>query len=96
MTRKSDAEQRLWFRSMRVFASNGKWYFHTREGVDCGPYDTQFEAEVEAGILRELLRESDAESGERVRGVVRQFVVESFGAECPRAPVVKVGDATEH
>jgi len=96
MIRKSDDLQRLWFRSARVFASNGKWYFHTREGVDMGPYDTQFEAEVEAGILLELLKESAAESGERIRGVIREFVLDSFAMGRPLAPAVKVGDTTEH
>jgi hypothetical protein len=41
-------------RSERVFTSNGQWYFRTREGVDVGPYESQFEAEIEAAILKEL------------------------------------------
>ena len=28
--------ERTWFRSDRVFVTNGQWYFHTREGIDRG------------------------------------------------------------
>ena len=45
---RQNEETRTWFRSDRVFLSDGKWFFHTREGVDLGPYESQFEAEIEA------------------------------------------------
>ena len=39
MRRRDDQDNRTYFRSERVFATNGQWYFSTREG-DCGPYRT--------------------------------------------------------
>ena len=75
---------RTWFRSERVFLSDGKWYFHTREGVDVGPYESQFEAEIEAGMLKELLRERGA--GEGPLNVIREFVLDSYVMGRPLAP----------
>ena len=49
---RQNEQSRTWFRSDRVFLSDGKWFFHTREGVDVGPYESQFEAEIEAGMLK--------------------------------------------
>lgn len=80
-----DNEQpKTWFRSERVFLSNGKWYFHTREGVDVGPYDSQFEAEIEAGMLKELLR--DREGRQQPLSVIREFVLDSYAMGRPLTP----------
>ena len=87
--RKTDSDQRLWFRSSRVFASNGSWYFHTREGVDMGPYETQFEAEIEAGILVKLLRGSGPAAKSGGARVIREFVLDSFDMGRPLAPSLK-------
>ncbi|MFK7912701.1 MAG: DUF6316 family protein [Pseudomonadales bacterium] len=79
------AEQaKTWFRSERVFLSNNEWYFHTREGVDVGPYPSQFEAEIEAGMLRELLR--PVPGGEPSLAVIREFVLDSYAMGRPLAP----------
>lgn len=75
---------RTWFRSERVFLSDGRWYFHTREGVDVGPYDSQFEAEIEAGMLKELLRERA--EGDGALNVIREFVLDSYIMGRPLAP----------
>lgn len=75
---------RTWFRSDRVFLSDGKWFFHTREGVDVGPYDSQFEAEIEAGMLKELLREQPF--GADPLGVIREFVLDSYEMGRPLTP----------
>lgn len=75
---------RTWFRSDRVFLSNNEWYFHTREGVDVGPYPSQFEAEIEANMLRELLK--PVGRGEPSLGVIREFVLESYSMGRPLAP----------
>lgn len=87
---RSNEQAKTWFRSERVFLSNGQWYFHTREGVDVGPYDTQFEAEIEAGMLKELLRErlgtNEALYGERALDVIREFVLDSYVMGRPLAP----------
>lgn len=80
-----DNEQpKTWFRSERVFLSNGKWFFHTREGVDVGPYDSQFEAEIEAGMLKELLR--DREGRQPPLAVIREFVLDSYAMGRPLTP----------
>jgi hypothetical protein len=81
---RSNERTRTWFRSDRVFLSDGKWFFHTREGVDVGPYESQFEAEIEAGLLRELIREGDGE--ESAIGLIREFVVESYAMGRPLTP----------
>jgi hypothetical protein len=39
MKRREDKGDKTYFRSERVFAMNGQWYFGTREG-DCGPFRT--------------------------------------------------------
>ncbi len=87
---RSNEQAKTWFRSERVFLSNGQWYFHTREGVDVGPYDTQFEAEIEAGMLKELLRErlgkTEGLCGERALEVIREFVLDSYVMGRPLAP----------
>jgi len=64
---------RLWFRSERIFRSNGLWYFHTREGIDVGPFGTRFAAEVEASILKNILKEVPDEADARSR--IREFVM---------------------
>ena len=90
--RKTDTERRLWFRSARVFASQGRWYFHTREGIDMGPYDTQFAAEVEAEMLKSLLLEQS--SGADGRQVIREFLLDSFEMGRPLTPKVKSADSS--
>jgi hypothetical protein len=67
---------KTWFRSDPVFSCNGQWYFHTREGIDVGPYDSQLEAEVESGMLRQLLKRHGMEN--RGREVLRDFILDSF------------------
>jgi hypothetical protein len=80
---------RIWFRSERMFLSDGKWYFHTREGVDVGPYDSQFEAEIEAGMLKELLRNrcgSHCCDSIAPLSVIREFVLDSYAMGRPLLP----------
>ena len=78
-------QPRTWFRSERVFLSGQRdWYFQTREGVDVGPYDSQFEAEIEAGLLKELLK--DVPEGAAVMGVIRDFVLDSYAMGRPLNP----------
>jgi hypothetical protein len=66
---------KLWFRSERIFRSNGQWYFHTREGIDVGPFATRFAAEVEASILKNILKDEPEIQGARAR--IRQFMLDS-------------------
>lgn len=81
---RKDELMRTWFRSERIFLSEAKWYFQTREGVDVGPYDSEDEATIEAGMLRELLR--DAMSADVAMGVIREFVVDSYAMGRPLTP----------
>lgn len=81
---RTNERQRTWFRSDRVFMSDSEWYFHTREGVDVGPYPSQFEAEIEAGMLKELLR--SAAKGETALAVIREFVLDSYAMGRPLTP----------
>jgi hypothetical protein len=65
---------RTWFRSSRVFAHSARnWYFRTREGVSVGPYDTSFEAKIEARLLKELLNkcESDSERTATIKDFIK-------------------------
>lgn len=80
-----DEKPKTWFRSERVFLSDEKWFFHTREGVDIGPYDSQFEAEIEAGMLKELLRERAAKGVASI-SVIREFVLDSYAMGRPLTP----------
>ena len=71
------------FRSHRIFRSDSSWYFHTREGIDVGPFDSEFEAQVEASILKSLLK--DAESAEAAMSLVREFLLDSTSSSNLRA-----------
>lgn len=75
--RKNDSEAKTWFRSARVYRSDGQWYFHTREGIEVGPYQAQFEAEVDAEMLKFLLVDLDEESA---RAIIKAFMLENSPA----------------
>jgi Domain of unknown function (DUF6316) len=87
-----DERSKTWFRSDRVFHTNGRWYFHTREGIDIGPYESQLEAEIEAGMLKELIKNSGV-NGESL-AVLRDFILESFSLGRPLN--VMITDTAEH
>jgi hypothetical protein len=88
--RLSDKQRRLWFRSPRVFCSDGRWYFHTREGIDLGPYESQFEAEIESEMLRELLQRSATRQG--AVSVIREFLLASYQMGRRLAPSLRAMD----
>jgi hypothetical protein len=67
---------RTWYRSDRVFRCNGQWYFHTREGFHVGPFKTQFDAEVEAGLLIKKLRDVGSD---QISQVIREHMLDSQG-----------------
>jgi hypothetical protein len=87
-----DESNKTWFRSERVFNCNGGWYFHTREGIDVGPYESQLEAEIEAGMLKELIKNSHV--GGEALTVLRDFILESFTLGRPLS--VMIADDAEH
>ena len=81
MTKKQVARRqenpRTWFRSERVFLlRENTWYFRTREGVELGPYDSRFEAEVEAGVLKEMLK--DLKSDAARHRVIKDFILDAY------------------
>jgi len=45
MGRRDDVEDKTYFRSDRLFCSNGQWFITTREGAQ-GPYGNRDQAEV--------------------------------------------------
>ena len=72
MDYRKDEPPKTWFRSDRVFRSDGQWFFHTREGIAVGPYKTRFEAEIDAGMLKSQLM--DAEPG-KAKSIIREFML---------------------
>ena len=75
MENRSGEPPRLRFRGKRVYRNNEKWYFHTRENISVGPYLTLFEAEVEASILSNILKEK---GGSNTKAVILAFQRESL------------------
>jgi Domain of unknown function (DUF6316) len=57
-------------RSDRSFIRNGKWFFHTREGIEVGPYEDQEAAELGAASLSTML------DGINDSEITRQFIKE--------------------
>jgi len=74
MEYRRNEDPRTWFRSNRIFRSDGRWYFHTREGIPVGPYSTQFEAEIDVGLLKSLLNNAESE---RAIAIIREFMLDS-------------------
>jgi hypothetical protein len=79
--RKNDAvgNKRAFFRSDRVFRSNGQWFFHTREGIDVGPFQSEFEAQVESSILKNILQQ--ARNRDRAVSTIREFLLDARTAQ---------------
>lgn len=75
MDRRKNEPVKVWFRSHRVFRSNHTWYFHTREGIDVGPFRSEFEAQVEASILGQMLNE--AMDGKAALDTMREFLLDA-------------------
>ncbi|KZX56867.1 hypothetical protein A3709_03555 [Halioglobus sp. HI00S01] len=44
--RKSDQEEKSFFRSDRFFEHNGQWFFATREGTTEGPFGDRIQAQA--------------------------------------------------
>jgi len=91
LVRRGNEQRKTWFRSDRVFNCNGQWYFHTREGIDVGPYESHLEAEIESGLLRELIVHANVQ-GDSLQ-VLRDFILESFTLGRPLN--VMVADGSE-
>ena len=73
---------RQWRRTTRVYCEPGRcdaWFFQTREGIDVGPYLSQFAAEVESRLLKEMLAQESCHEA-RVKRVIN-FMQESLELE---------------
>ncbi len=75
---------RAWFRSDRVFAMNGRWFFSTREGIELGPYMSHAEADQEAHLLSGAL--APMCPGRQSRAVVCQFIYDTCNSGRPLSP----------
>ncbi|MCP5180791.1 MAG: hypothetical protein H6993_18155 [Pseudomonadales bacterium] len=64
-----------WFRSQRTFASDGFWYFSTREGIELGPYPSHADADRDARRLRDRL--APMCPGKQSKVVICAFIVEA-------------------
>lgn len=74
---RKNEQPRTWFRSGRVYMMReNEWYFRMREGLEIGPYESEHEAEIEAGLLRELIK--DVIDPEKKRTIIREFVLDGF------------------
>lgn len=80
MEHRRNEPARTWFRSHRIFRSDSNWYFHTREGIDVGPFASEFEAQIEASILKSMLKE--ASSARDAVATVRQFQLDAGTSSC--------------
>lgn len=79
-------EGRIWFRSDRVFLLQpDSWFFRTREGIEIGPYETRFEAEIEAGLLKGLLQ--NAGSHDACQAIVEEFITDGLAMGHELAPL---------
>jgi hypothetical protein len=64
---RSGERQRKWCRSSRFFQIHGVWFVSTREGINIGPYGTQFEARKhERHLIALLVRARDPAEARRV------------------------------
>jgi len=75
MNYRKNEPPKTWFRSDRVFRSNGTYYFHTREGIDVGPFASEFEAQVESSILKNVLK--DARTKAAAISAIREFMLDA-------------------
>ena len=75
MEYRKNERAKTWFRSHRVFRSNEFWYFQTREGIDVGPFKSEFEAQVESSILKHVL--NGAADEKEAIAAIREFLLDA-------------------
>ena len=64
---RSGERQRKWCRSSRFFQIHGVWFVSTREGINIGPYGSQFEARThERHLIALLVKARDSAEARRV------------------------------
>jgi Domain of unknown function (DUF6316) len=80
MDSRRNEKPRTWFRSHRIFRSDANWYFHTREGIDVGPFRSEFEAQVESSILKNVLK--DAPTPAEALAAIREFLLDARTDSC--------------
>ena len=47
---------KVWFRTSRFFSVGEVWFFHTREDIDIGPYESKQTAETDSRRLLDILK----------------------------------------
>jgi hypothetical protein len=67
-------DDQLWFRTDRIFRSDGAWYFATREGIDVGPYEHRDDARRDAKSLIRLLAQNPPHDVQAATLTIQQFM----------------------
>ncbi len=57
---------RVWYRSERIHREDGLWFIQTREGIEVGPFNCRFDAEVESEILVRHLKDAPADRTQQI------------------------------
>ena len=73
LKRENEASQ-IWLRRDRIFLEGDVWFFHTREGIEVGPYEGMIEACEDAEMLTLLLYGA---SGADACAVIGDFLPET-------------------
>ena len=63
--RRNDRDQKTYFRSQRIFCTNGQWYFATRE-AEHGPFGSRSRAE--AALCRFVIEKVELDGFQQSRG----------------------------
>ena len=80
MDHRKNEPVRTRLRPHRIFRVNELWYFDTREGINVGPFNSEFEAHIEASILEHLLNEAPTPEAEIA--AIREFVLDARSTAC--------------
>jgi len=79
LTLRVGERSKYWVRSSRFFKVDEVWFFHTREGVDVGPYASESAVKADAALLVEILSTMHGEDEAARHMAIHQFMRTSFG-----------------
>lgn len=65
---------KVWVRKSRFFNVDNAWFFHTREGIDVGPYHSKDAVERDAARLIEILKTLTEEPEAGRRSAIFEFM----------------------
>ena len=84
--RSVEENDKTYFRSKRIYSTNGYWYFDTREGKQFGPYINRPDVEIELAIFfAQIVRNLEPEESKSMntsyghQDGIEQMVEELFG-----------------